>query len=255
MSQIIPGAEPFLFNGGSSGCLLIHGFTGTPHEMCLLGEHLSDEGYTVLGIRLAGHATRKEDMARMRWQDWLADVEDGCNLLRSNCERIILMGLSMGGILALTYAARQSVDGLVIMATPHHLPPDIRVPILKPLSLFIPYIKKGPPQWADMQAYAAQLSYAEEPLRSMAEVSDLLAVMRAGLPQVNAPALLIYSRNDPTVPVAGGHAQAILAALGSQRKELQWIEGSGHILTRDARREEVFRAAAAFTHSITGKQL
>lgn len=255
MPQIIPGAEPFFFNGGRSGCLLIHGFTGTPHEMRSLGEHLVGEGHTVLGMRLAGHATRVEDMARMRWQDWLADVEDGVNLLRSNCERIILMGLSMGGILALTYAARQPVDGLVLMATPHHLPQDVRVPILKPLSLFIPYIKKGPPQWADMQAYAGQLSYAKEPLRSMAEVRDLLAVMRAGLPQVNAPALLIYSRHDPTVPVAGGHAEAILAALGSQQKDLQWIEGSGHVLTRDARREDVFRATAAFARSISGKHL
>jgi carboxylesterase len=138
MSQIIPGAEPFLFSGGRTGCLLLHGFTGTPREMRLLGDHLARAGHTVLGIRLAGHATCKEDLVRMRWQDWLADIEDGCAFLKERCDRIILMGLSMGGILALVYAARQPVGGLVIMATPHHLPNDVRVPFLKSLSLFIP---------------------------------------------------------------------------------------------------------------------
>ncbi len=253
MPQTIPGAEPFFFNGGRTGCLLIHGYTGTPREMRLLGEVLAKEGHTVLGMRLAGHATCKEDLVRMRYQDWLADVEDGCAILRERCDRIVLMGLSMGGILALIYAAQQTVDGLVIMATPHHLPPDVRVPILKPLSLFIPYIKKGPPQWADMQAYAGHISYPEEPLRAMAEVRDLLAVMRAGLPAVEAPALLIYSRQDPTVTVSEGHAETILGRLGSPKKELLWLEGSGHVLTRDARREDVFRAAAAFVHGISEK--
>jgi carboxylesterase len=105
-----------------------------------------------------------------------------------------------------------------------------------------------------MQAYAEHISYPEEPLRTMAEVRDLLVVMRAGLSKVTASALLIYSRDDPTVTVASGHAEIILAALASPQKELLWLEGSGHVLTRDAKREEVFRAAAAFVKRISEKR-
>ena len=53
--MIIKTAEPFYFPGNSTGCLLIHGFTGTPKEMRPLGDFLADKGYSVLGIRLSGH--------------------------------------------------------------------------------------------------------------------------------------------------------------------------------------------------------
>ena len=82
MNQIIPGAEPFFFPGGSTGCLLVHGFTGTPKEMRAMGEYLHQRGFSVLGVRLTGHATRPEDLQRARWQDWLLSVEDGWQLLK-----------------------------------------------------------------------------------------------------------------------------------------------------------------------------
>ncbi|MBI1854527.1 MAG: carboxylesterase, partial [Chloroflexi bacterium] len=67
MTQIIPTAEPFFLPGSKTGCLLIHGFTGAPKEMRWMGEYLADKGYSVLGVRLAGHATRPEDMIRSNW--------------------------------------------------------------------------------------------------------------------------------------------------------------------------------------------
>ncbi len=70
--RLIPTAEPFVFPGGPVGCLLVHGFTGTPKEMRWLGEYLAGQGHTVLGVRLAGHATQPEDMIRARWWDWAA---------------------------------------------------------------------------------------------------------------------------------------------------------------------------------------
>ena len=55
--MILQGAEPFFLPGsGKSGVLLIHGFTGTPAEMVLLGEYLQQQGYSVLAVRLCGHA-------------------------------------------------------------------------------------------------------------------------------------------------------------------------------------------------------
>jgi carboxylesterase len=96
MSQnlIIPSAEPFFHPGGGVGCLLVHGFTGTPKEMTWFGDHLVKEGHTVLGIRLAGHATTPEDLARTRWLDWLASVEDGINILKGCTQVQIAIGLS-----------------------------------------------------------------------------------------------------------------------------------------------------------------
>ena len=62
MRLLLPGGEPFFLPGGSTGCLLIHGFTASPQEMRRLGEHLAGEGHTVLGLRLPGHASTPPDM-------------------------------------------------------------------------------------------------------------------------------------------------------------------------------------------------
>lgn len=40
--------SPFLLAGGPVAALLIHGFTGSPSEMRLLGDHLNRYGLTVL---------------------------------------------------------------------------------------------------------------------------------------------------------------------------------------------------------------
>jgi carboxylesterase len=101
MPDLMPGAEPFFFRGDSIGALLIHGFTGAPKEMSLLGEALAAEGHTVLGVRLPQHGTSAADMFRSDWRDWYAAALDGYHLLRAQCEIVFLMGLSMGGAIAL----------------------------------------------------------------------------------------------------------------------------------------------------------
>ncbi len=246
VDQIMPGAEPFFFPGGPTGCLLVHGFTGTPKEMRWLGEHLAGQGHTVLGIRLFAHATHPEDMKRARWSDWLTDLEDGWQLLRGCCQQVFVMGLSMGGILSLLFASRHPVAGVVAMSTPHHLPNDPRIRFIKPLSLLQPYIPKGPPAWFDQAAYQDHISYPSDPTRSFAELRDMLAAMRTGLPQVQSPALLVYSKDDNVVTPQERHMELIFEALGSQEKQSLWVEKSGHVITRDAQREQVFEAIGNF---------
>lgn len=243
---IIPTTEPFFFPGGATGCLMVHGFTGTPKEMRWLGEHLAGKGHSVLGVRLAAHATRPDDMIRARWHDWLASVEDGWHLLSGCCERIYIIGLSMGGILSLLFAAGHPVAGVVALAAPHHLPADPRLRFIKPISLFKPFFAKGEPDWFDWDAYAEHISYDRDPTRAYAEVRGLIEEMQSALPVIRAPALLVYSKDDQTVRAEDGHMQAIYDALGSREKERLWIEGSGHVITRDAQRQTVFQAVAGF---------
>jgi len=251
MSILIPTAEPFFLPGGRTGCLLVHGFTGTPKEMRLLGEHLAAQGYTTLGVRLAGHATRPEDMTRCRWRDWLACVEDGYHLLSSVTDQIFILGLSMGGALSLLFASQFPVSGVVAMAALHHLPEDPRLGIIKLISLYKPYLPKGAPQWVDKQAYSEHVSYKVEPTRAIAELRDLLVEVRLAIPKVTAPVLLISSRQDPTVKASDGHTDAIYNSLGSQDKQILWIENSGHVITRDLQRLQVFQAATDFIHRVS----
>jgi esterase/lipase len=81
--MLIPTAKPFFFPDGNPGCLLVPGFTVTLlNKMRWTGDYLGNKGYTVLGVRLAGHAIRPEDMPRIAWQDCLASVEHGYHQLK-----------------------------------------------------------------------------------------------------------------------------------------------------------------------------
>ncbi len=258
MTQIIPTAQPFFFPGKGArariGCLVTHGFTGAPKEMRWLGEYLNGEGYTVCGIRLAGHATRMEDMIRSRWQDWLLSVEDGYNLLSSSCEQIVLLGLSMGGALSLISAGSFPVQGVVAMSTPLRLPDSPILPFTKVLSWFVPSISKGSGKpgsdWFDQASWKQHVSYPRNPLRSVWELNTLLQVMRSSLPQVKVPVLLIHSRDDSYV--IRDSMEKIHAALGSRDKQMLWVEGGGHVITEEPTRQVVFKAAAQFVKRVTG---
>jgi len=243
MSPIIPTAEPFFFRRGPTACLLIHGFTGAPKEMRWMGEYLASQGHTVLGVRLAGHATQPADLVRTRWQDWLASVEDGYHLLQGDCSRIFVCGLSMGGILSLLFASRFQVAGAIAMATPYAMD-DWRLRYIKLFQWFMPRVTKGPPDWRNPEAARDHIDYPAYPTRSIIELRDLLAEMRRSLPQVNVPVLLMHSRQDESVPPKNVHR--IYDCLGTSDKQILWVENSGHVITREPERQRVFEAALAF---------
>jgi carboxylesterase len=257
MPQTIPTAEPFFFPGQGKtariGCLVTHGFTGSPKEMRPLGEYLNRQGFTVCGMRLSGHATRPEDMIRSRWRDWLLSVEDGCNLLRSCTDQVFLLGLSMGGILSLTAASIFPVHGVVAMSTPYDLP---RIPlplgVICMLSRFKPTLSKGKPPgggWFDQAAYQQHVSYPKNPLRSGVELKLLINEMHAALPRISAPVLLIHSHDDDYV--IKDSMQQIYARLTTPDKKMLWVEGGGHVITEEPTRERVFQAAADFIHKVS----
>jgi len=253
MNEIMVGGEPFFFPGDRTGCLLIHGFTGTPKEMRWLGEHLAADGRTVLGLRLFAHATHPEDMLRARGGDWLASVEDGYHLLRGACDRVVVMGLSMGGILSLMLAARLPVVGVVAMSTPFY-PPDSRMRLLRRvaplLTLVWRWTPKGPPDWHDLQAAGSHLEYPMHPVRGGALLYDVIVEMQKMLPAVNVPVLIIHSRGDLTLPE--DHATQLYERLPGSDKQILWVENSGHVVTRDAERDKVFAAAGAFVRRVAG---
>jgi carboxylesterase len=217
-----------------------------------MGEYLNRElGFTCLGIRLAGHATDPEDMIRSNWTDWTASVEDGFHLLCGMTDRIFLVGLSMGGALSLLMSTRlgQHVAGVVAMSTPYKLPDDPRLRHIEWISRIVAYMPKSDEEpgasWFDRDAYKDHVSYPQNPVRSIGELNKLLAEMRAALPNLRAPVLLIHSRNDKYVPPES--MEMIFAELiNAPDKAKLYVTESGHVVTRDAARQQVFEAARDF---------
>lgn len=258
MSQLIPTAEPFLLLGDRSkpACLLIHGFTGTPKEMHWMGEYLNQQGYTCLGVRLAGHATAPEDMIRSNWTDWTASVEDGYSLLRGLTDRIFLVGLSMGGILSLLMSTRLDVRGVVAMSTPYKLPDDPRLRKIDWIAKIVTYMPKSDEtpgaSWFDKEAFKGHISYPQNPVRSIGQLNLLLGEMRAALPKIHVPVLLIHSKDDKYV--SPENIELIFADLkNASDKTKLFVTGSGHVVTRDAARHQVFESALEFIRRVESR--
>lgn len=245
--MIIEGAEPFFYPGGRTGVLLIHGFTGVPAELTLLGRSLQRAGFTVLGVRLAGHATSPRDLARMGGEDWLDSARDGYALLSGACEEVFVCGHSMGGLLALLLAAEKRVAGLVSLAAPIFIAPEQGAEHLPAREycdgVCVPkarrHMKDVPP--------AVNETYREMPLVAVHELIALIERAKEALPRVTAPAFILHSLDDHTA--APESAIYIAKYLGSHAKRLSWLEDAGHLLPLTNRREDVFRKVTGFINT------
>ncbi|MBI3734685.1 MAG: alpha/beta fold hydrolase [Chloroflexi bacterium] len=248
MAPIMRGAEPFTFAGGPLGCLLVHGFTGTCNEMRWLGAQLAAEGYTVLAPLLAGHGTTPQDMNTTRWPDWYASALDGYRQLRAECGQVFVLGLSMGGALALHLAALEAVDGLVVMATPLHVR-DWRLTLFRPFQRFIPYWPVGS---GDTAADLEHLQYSHMPTACVMSMLELFRRVERELPRVAAPSLLIGSRLDPLAPpreiwfIYDRLPPIQVGGLPAAHKEMVMLERGGHVVCDDVERETLWAHARRF---------
>lgn len=222
-----------------------------------MGEHLHRQGYTCLGIRLAGHATHPEDMIRSRWTDWAASVEDGYRLLCGVTDDIFLVGLSMGGNLSLLLSTQLKVRGVIALSTPSRLPTDYPIWLMQMMSRFIKYRQKTnePPGsgWFDKSAYREHISYPQNPVRPAAELKKLILEMNAALPKVTVPVLLMHSKEEQYV--LPDNIEFIYERLvNAPDKTKLYVTGSGHVLPRDASREQVFQSAVEFIQRVSTQQ-
>jgi len=231
--------KPFFIKKGPVGCLLIHGFTGSTTDTIWIGEYLAERNITVSGIQLPGHGTVPQDMINTTWRDWAAAAEQELIAMRGKCAEVFVAGLSMGGALTLYLASRHRLPGAASLAGAA-LVNDWRVKYLLPLiGGFVKYFPKDEKhEFADLEAEAWHKSYDYIPIPCLKSLMELLGVVRKGLPDVKCPMLVMHSRADQTLdPV---NAQYIFDHIASEKKELVWLERSGHPITVDVERPIVF---------------
>ncbi|HXF61486.1 MAG TPA: alpha/beta fold hydrolase, partial [Caldilineaceae bacterium] len=140
-SAFKPDPAAFLLTGGPVGIMLMHGFTGSPSEMSLIGPYLQQRGLTVSVPLLPGHGTTPADLNRQRLEDWVAHVQTALADLQRQCQVVFLGGLSFGALLALYMAAEQPQIAGVVLYSPALLIADKRsylVPLLKYIAQEVP---------------------------------------------------------------------------------------------------------------------
>lgn len=246
---VMPGAEPFAHDGGDTGVLLCHGFTGTPQSLRPWGTALAAEGFTVRLPRLPGHGTSWPEMNRTRWPDWHAEVDRALSDLVQRCDRVFVGGLSMGGALALRLAESRPADvaGLVLV--------NPAVTLGDPRLKALPVLKYVVPSLAGISSDIAapgrtELAYDRTPLKALHSFVQAMRDVARDLPQVTQPMLLLHSPQDHVVPVAS--SEMVLSRVSSKDVTETLLERSFHVATLDHDAEVIERESIAFIHRVTG---
>jgi carboxylesterase len=233
--RLLNGAEPFEHTGVSDiGALLVHGFTGTPHEMRPLGAALAAQGIGSNGILLHGHGTHPDEMVTCSAEDWIADVERGLDGLLARHDRAVLIGLSMGGTLALNVAARRAKDprlvGLVTIGAPLVLD-DWRLRFVPILARVIKWHAWGRMDIKDEAARLRHVGYRRFRAAALGPFLALLADTNPRIGDVHQPILVMQSATDHVVPPRNG--QLIHDRVSSGDRRVLALRNCYHVATVD----------------------
>jgi carboxylesterase len=241
---VIPGAEAFAHSGGDTGVLLCHGFGGDPRTLRPWAQYLADAGLSVSLPRLPGHGTTWQELARTRWEDWYAEADRAFDELQARCEVIFVMGLSMGGCLALRLAELRgaAVRGLVLV-NPSITADTPLVRVLPVLRLVVPSLKSGPSDIKNPQdGYRG--GYDRVAVKVLASLPGLWRITRRHLAQVTQPVLAYKSVTDHVVGPAS--LNLLRSVLPSGQLEVRELADSYHVATLDNDAQAVFAGSLAF---------
>ena len=233
--------EPFFWQAGPVGVLLLHGFTATPVEVRPAADKLSSLGYSVAGPLLPGHATRPADLNRVHWQDWVGAAEMAFRDLRANCAKVFIGGKSMGAVAAL-YLATQHPEAAGVLA----FAPAVRIRLSASktlqLRLLAPFIESVPKGGLDVEDQWQ--GYRVNPLKGVLQLLAMQRALLARLHLIRQPLLVVQGRLDTTIDPRVG--EMILAGVSSTVKELRWFEHSSHAVLLDQELDSVIDLVAQF---------
>jgi carboxylesterase len=256
-------------------CLLIHGFMGTPLEMQGLGEALAAHDIRVYNMAVAGHTGNPEDLLRTGRKEWIASAEVGLGQLASY-RYVFVVGLSMGGALALLLASRHAerIAGVVAMSSLTRLTTggwqSMVLPLL-PLARHLikwfypaagldfndPMVQEEALKQARLRDPQATIDFSNPnviayikenvrvPVPAIDELIHLTKDERRNLGKVRSPLLIIHSKRDEGVKPSNAEELYRLTTAASP-KSLHFLERSDHVITVGPEREKVYELTIEF---------
>ncbi len=225
------------------GVLALHGFTS--HVACVADLRFAlDEMNVPYRIPvLRGHGTKWEDLQGVTAQDWFADAEAAMQDLLTECRKVFVVGLSMGGLVTLELAMRHPKDvvGITTVAA--------ALRFQDKLAFMSPVMAKLLSSWPSPSAYhdksleqQRNRNYPRFATGAFVELYKYSKRIEQDLTFVHCPALILHSRKDQVIhPDA---AQAIHDKISSTSKKLVWFERSGHEMMLDMESEAVVSTIA-----------
>jgi carboxylesterase len=223
-------------------CVLIHGFTGGPYEIAPLAEALSREGFEMEVPSLTGHGQGRKEMLRSNRKDWMDSAEQSCARLfagpKDSNELRVLIGFSMGSLIAAKLANRYDADKLVMISPPLYYP--------NPKQLLLDGVRfiNGTDRGAEKYFKQYSRKIRNTPLRSAWEFRRLVSECAECLSEIHIPTLILQGELDHVVRPRS--AQKVYDQIGSDDKEMHYFRQSRHHLILDKEQDQVIDCIRRF---------
>jgi carboxylesterase len=251
--NIVKGCEPFEIKSPKNKkvFLLLHGLGGCPHEVSLVGQFLSENGYNVVAPRYPGHGATGRVMSNYGWQDWYYIAEKEYLELTKKYDEVYVLGFSTGGTLTLKLAEKYDIKKIVLLS------PFIYIAykwyyILRPeiyLTTVGSFINDWPANLTlvhinDPVARANYIRGDYFSFKATRSALDLINDTKKDLHKIKSKTLIIHSKGDETTDYTG--SEYLYKNIGSIDKTFITLKKSNHIIGLDLEKRKVFREIKTF---------
>lgn len=224
-----------------TGVLFIHGFTGGTYEVQPFVTYVKkNTDWAVEVPTLPGHGVTL-DLRHVSSQNWLMEAELAMRKLRKRVDRVIVVGFSMGGLIAMYLALRYPVDKLILLSaaaryiSPRVLLEDVRIIITESIT------KKYTPN-TFYHLFNYKLTHT--PLRATFEFLKIVKTVQPYYKAIQCPVCIVQGEKDGIVPIST--AQHLYKELGSVDKKLITSPVGKHHICYSADNEKWFSQVLQF---------
>ncbi len=235
------------------GIIVAHGYKSSPKEVEPLAQFLNGFGFKVYASRMHGHGTSPKNIAETDFEKWLDGLQRSYAAISNICAKIIIVGFSTGGLLALLAAARKNKNikklRAIIAINAALKLVDIRSKMIPGINLWNELLSKfniesGKFEYIDDKPENPQINYSRNYLKGVYELEKLMHECEKNLAKVEVESLLIQASKDPVVnPIS---AKMILDKISSRQKELIEVDFDNHVIINCARQNEIFEEIRKF---------
>jgi carboxylesterase len=240
--------QAYTMHAGPVGCLVLHGFMGSPISTRPLAAYLQKRGITVHCPLFPGHGQYPDKFYKIPKEAWIEEAEEALIYLRSECDEVFLMGHSMGTILGAHLVVNHSHIQGQIMLAPVYDVPDRRIRLLRAAKYVMPWFYPlksrslrdlvyervrdfDPDIDLDDPEVQAQLpALTRVPTSGMDEMRQVLDMGRDLWPQLDLPIIIFQGKLD--IAASPENTQKIYDLIPSEDKDLVMFEDAGHELMR-----------------------
>lgn len=190
--------KPYILRANTKKtAVFIHGLSDSPYFTKDLAEVLNQNGYNVYSVLLSGHGASYKDLLKVKAEDWIEDVAQTIQLAlnETGADQVVLVGFSLGGVLATTFAEdlrwKNQVSKIVLLAPAFQIKKNIRGKLMCAMGAteIMAWDRPG----------KSLVKYNQMYLHPVCELIRLAEIAKENIKSINVPVYMVVTDGDTTI--------------------------------------------------------